>query len=143
MRLVLLLGVALVVALAVALALSRRWQRNASRSSRLLLYAAVVAAVATGLAVLPLLNADDAGAVGTAATVVPPVVLTLLGAAAPRLGRSAAATVVIWTAVVLMFAFVIVYGLGLGFLYAPTAFLLLAGAIARRPAGAPVKRPDR
>lgn len=134
-------GAVLVAALVVALAPSRRSPRNAYRSSRLLLLAAVVAAVATDLAVLPILYADDAGAVGIAATVVPPVVLTLLGAAGSLLGRSAVATGVIWTAVVLMFAFVVVYGLGLGFLYIPTAFLLLAGAIARRPADGRVERP--
>jgi hypothetical protein len=111
--------------------MSPLWRRSAPRTSQALLLAAVLVAVATDLAVLPVLNADEVGAAGTAATLIPPVVLTLVGAAALLLGRSVAAVVVIWTVAALMLAFVVVYGLGVGLLYAPTALLLLAGAIAR------------
>lgn len=124
-------GIAVVAAVTVALAVSPRWRRSAPRTSRLLVLAAVVAAVGTDLAVLPMLIADRAGPTGIAVTLVPPVVLTLLGAAALLLRPAVAATLVIWTATALMFAFVVVYGLGVGLLYTPTAVLLLAGAIAR------------
>jgi hypothetical protein len=138
---VLIVGVSLVVATTVALALSPRWRRSSAFISRLLRLTAVGAVTVTGLAVLPLLIDDRAGAAGIALVVAPPVVLTLLGAAAPLLGPTAVEAAVTWTVTVLMFVFVIVYGLGVGLLYLPTALVLLGAAvIGSRRVGQPGSR---
>jgi hypothetical protein len=58
---------------------------------------------------------------------VPPVVITLLAAAAAWLPRGARIGVT-WFTVVLMLAYVVVFGPGLGYAYLPTAALLVAAA---------------
>jgi len=111
--------------------------------SRMLRLAAVAVAVGTSLAMLPLLIADQAGVVGIGVVVLPPVMLTLIAAAAPLLGRSAAETVVTWIVTALMFIYVVVYGLGVGFFYIPAALVLLAVALTRiRMTGQSQSRPD-
>jgi hypothetical protein len=92
---------------------------------------AVAVAVGTGLALLPLLIADQTGTVGIALIVLPPVVLTLIAAAAPLPGHSTAETIVTWIVTALMFTYVIVYGLGVGLFYIPAALMLLVVAITR------------
>jgi hypothetical protein len=135
---VLIASVSLVIAAAVALALSPKWRRSSASMSRLLRLTAVGAAIVTGLAVLPLLIDDQAGAAGIAIVIAPPAVLTLLGAVAPLLRPPAAEVAVTWTVTVLMFAYVIVYGLGVGMFYLPTALVLLGAAvIGSRTAGQP------
>jgi len=126
---VLIVSVLLVVAAAVALAVSPRWRRSSAFIARLLRLTAVGAATVTGLAVLPLLIDDRAGATGIAIVLAPPAVLTLLGAAAPLLRPAAVEAAVTWTVTVLMFAYVIVYGLGVGMFYLPTALVLLGAAV--------------
>jgi len=134
----LIVGVALIAALAMVLALSPRWRRNSPRTSRVLRLVAVALAVGTGLALLPLLIADQTGTVGIAVVVLPPVVLTLIAAAAPQLAHSAAEAIVTWIVTVLMFAYVVVYGLGVGFYYTPAAIVLLVVALTRtRTTGQP------
>jgi hypothetical protein len=127
----LVVSVAVVVALAVALGLSPRWRRSAPRTSRVLRLVAVAVAVGTSLAVLPLVIADQAGTVGIAVTVLPPVVLTLIATAAPLLNRSVTEAIVTWIVTALMFAYVVVYGLGVGLLYTPAALVLLVVALTR------------
>jgi len=120
---------ALTAALATALALSARWRRNTPRIGRVLRLAAVVVTIGTNLAVLPLLIRDQAGTVGIAIVALPPIVLALAAAAAPLLGHTVAEAIVTWIATSLMFAYAIVYGLGLGLYYMPVALLLLIAAL--------------
>ena len=99
---------------------------------RLLRLTVLGVAILTSLVVLPLLIADRAGAVGIALVAGPPVLLTLIAAAAPLLGRRAEA-VVTWVVTVLLFAYVVVYGLGVGLFYFPAALLMLGVALTRGP----------
>lgn len=131
MGVLLIVAVALAALLAVVLALSPRWRQSTPRISRVLRLTAVALTVGISLAVLPMLIADQNGAAGIAVIVLPPVVVTLIAAAAPLLDHPVAAAVVTWIMTGLMFAYVIVYGLGVGFFYAPAALLLLVAALTR------------
>lgn len=122
------LAAAIVVVLAAMLGLSPRWRRSAPRIGQMLRLTALGVAILTSLAVLPLLIADRTGAVGIALVAGPPVLLALIAAAAPLLGRTAEA-IVTWVITVLLFAYVIVYGLGVGLFYLPVALLMFGVAL--------------
>ncbi|HEX6686852.1 MAG TPA: hypothetical protein VF062_29065 [Candidatus Limnocylindrales bacterium] len=126
----LVLAAALVVTLAAVLPLSRRWRESAPRMGRVQRLAAVAVAVGTSLALLPMLIADRTGTVGIALVAGPPVVLTLVAAAAPLL-RHPGEAIVTWSMTALFFAYIIVYGLGVGLLYCPAGFLLFVVALTR------------
>lgn len=127
---VLVLATALAVTLAAVLALSPKWRQSAPRTGRPLRLAAAGVAIGTSLAVLPLLISDRTGTVGIALIPGPPVLLTLAAAAAPLLGHLAEA-IVTWAMTVLLFAYIIVYGLGVGLFYLPAGLLMLAVALTR------------
>lgn len=107
-----------------------RWSDRTPTVSRYLLGAAVAAAVVASVAGLPLLLEDRTGPVGIVATVAPPVVLSLVALAVGIADRRFTAAV-LWLIALLALAYVVVYGLGLGFFYLPTAALLVAAALAR------------
>lgn len=106
-----------------------RWSDRTPTVGRYLLGAAVAAAVVASVAGLPLLLQDRAGPVGIVATIVPPVVLSLIALAVGIADRRFTA-VVLWLIALLALVYVVVYGLGLGFFYLPTAALLVAAAFA-------------
>src|SRR5690606_23061043 len=119
-------SVLLVVAITV-LAVVRSARRGGG-VARALLSITVAASIATGLAALPLLIDDGGGAVGIAVVVGPPLAITALAAPGERL--QAAGPAIVWFSVLLMLAYLVIFGLGLGLLYLPTALLLIAAAIA-------------
>jgi hypothetical protein len=143
MRFVLLLagvlfGLLLGGLIAVFLARLPRWRDRTPTVSRYLLGSAVAAAVVASAVGLPLLLQDRAGPVGIVATVAPPMALSLTALAVGVADRRFTA-LVLWLVALLALAYVVVYGLGLGFFYLPTAALLVAAALARsvgvRPLG--------
>ncbi len=127
MRLVVLLII--VAAMVAALAVAVLARRRRARRGGALRVAAVVVALGTTVGVLPLVVADRGSAADYAVVLGPPAALTLLGATAPFLRPPVLATVVTWIVAILMFAYVLVYGLGVGGFYTVTAALWLATAI--------------
>ena len=135
MRFVLLLvgvffGLLLGGLIAVFLARLPRWRDRTPTVSRYLLGSAVAAAVVASVAGLPLLLQDRAGPVGIVSTVAPPLVLSLIALAVGIADRRFTA-VALWLIALLALVYVVVYGLGLGFFYLPTAALLGAAALTR------------
>jgi hypothetical protein len=102
-------------------------RRGRSDPGRALVLLALVSAVVVGIAAWPVLIDDD-GVAGALLSSVPPLVITLAAVAANRLHRAVAIGVA-WIAAVLMLAFVVVFSLGVGYAYAPTALMMLASAI--------------
>jgi hypothetical protein len=107
-----------------------RWSERTPTASRWLLGSAVAAAVVASMAGLPLLLQDRAGPVGVASTVAPPAVLSLVALAVGVADRRFT-SLSLWLIALLALGYVVVYGLGLGFFYLPTAALLVAAALAR------------
>lgn len=130
------LAVVLAAAVLITVVVGLLWRRPPRNAGRVLSLLAVASAVVVSVGALPL-ALDDAGPSGAAVTVAPPVLITGVAAAVSWLSR-APGIVAAWLAAVLMIAYVLVFGLGLGLFYAPTALLALASAIvgSARPAGA-------
>jgi hypothetical protein len=104
------------------------WRRGPRRPGRTLSLVAVGSAVVISAALLPVLL-DDGGVGDVAVTIVPPLALATLVAVFSWWSRTAG-VVAGWVASVLMLAYMIIYGLGLGMYYAPTTLLILSAAIA-------------
>lgn len=112
------------------------WRDRAPTAYRYLLAASVAGALLSSAVGLPLLVKDRAEWVGIAATIVPPLVLSLAALAVGLTGMPSS-TVVLWVIAVLTLAYVVVYGLGLGCFYLPTALLLFGAAIVRSTVATP------
>jgi hypothetical protein len=125
MRAALILAAIVVVVGITVLAIRRPGRRGGP--GRSLRYVTVASAFVIGLIALPLLIDDRGGVLSIALTTAPPLVITTLAAVAPRFGR--AGTVVVWLSVLLMLAYLVLFGLGLGLLYVPTLLLLVATAV--------------
>jgi hypothetical protein len=123
-------GILLAGLLVALLARLPGWRARTPALSRYLLASAVASALIAGVVGLPLLIEDRAGPAGIAATVVPPVVLSLIALAAGIADRRFT-PVVLWLVAFLGLAYVVVYGLGLGFFYLPTVVLLVVAAVVR------------
>lgn len=143
MRLVFLLagvlfGILLASLIAIFLARLPTWRDRTPMISRYVLASAVASAILASAAGLPLLIEDRTGLTGITATVAPPVVLSLIALAVGIADRRFT-TITLWLVAFLALAYVVVYGLGLGFFYLPTAGLLVGAAVVRtvkpRPLG--------
>jgi hypothetical protein len=143
MRMLLVVMLVGVAALLVTVAAFRRTRAGSERPIQLLSIAALGSTVVIGLAAIPALVEDRGGLVGILATVAPPILITGLAALALRLLRGPARLVAAWVAAALMLAFVIVYGLGLGFYYWPSAMLVFATASVINRAPPDPARTDR
>lgn len=143
MRLVFLLagvlfGTVLTYLVAVLLARLPAWRNRAPAAYRYLLAGSVASALLSSAVSLPLLIEDRAGPVGIVATVAPPLLLSLVALVA-GLADWRGTTAVLWVVAVVSLAYMVVYGLGLGFFYLPTAGLIVGAAIVRStsPTGSP------
>ena len=99
---------------------------NASRGAAL---AGLVAAVLAAVPVF-LLAWDDSGLGFALAVTGLPVVLAAAGSLASR-SRRASGVLGGWLCLLLLFAYVLVFGLGVGLFFAPSALLLLASMLLR------------
>ena len=122
---VMLVGVGALLVTAAAL---RKTRAGSERPIRLLSLAALGSTLVIGLASVPELVDDRNGLVGVAATVVPPIVIAGVAVLTLHVLTGQARVVAAWVAAALMVIFIIVYGLGLGFYYWPSAMLLFATA---------------
>lgn len=105
-----------------------RAQPRLPRIARVLLIAALASALVVGLLLLQPAT-DDSGAGFAAAVTLVPVVATLAPVLVLRLHRLAG-TVTAWIAALVMFGYTLLFALGFGMFYLPTAVLLLtAGAV--------------
>jgi hypothetical protein len=122
---VMLVGVGALLVTAAAL---RKTRAGSERPIRLLALAALGSTLVIGLAAVPELVEDRNSLVGVAATVVPPIVIAGVAVLTLQVLTGQARLVAAWVAAALMVIFILVYGLGLGFYYWPSAMLLFATA---------------
>jgi hypothetical protein len=117
-----------VAALLVSVAALRRTRAGSERPIRMLAFAALGSTLVIGLAAIPTLVDDRGGLIGILATVVPPIVIAGVAVLLMQSLTGTARAVSAWVTAALMLVFIIVYGLGLGFYYWPSAMLMFATA---------------
>jgi hypothetical protein len=117
-----------VAALLVTAAAFRKTRAGSERPIRMLALAALGSTLVIGLSAIPTLIEDRGGIVGILATVVPPIVIAGMAVLLLQVLTGTARAVSAWVAAALMVVFILVYGLGLGFYYWPSAMLMVATA---------------